>query len=142
MAEKIIEMEVVTPEKHVCSVQAESVVVPAFEGYLGVQHNHAPLITQLSVGVVTYMWQDEEKRIAITGGFMEVENNKMVILADAAEMADWIDIGRAGSARDRAAQLLKEKSQDVDYVRAQAALQRATARLEAAGKETRGDQKH
>lgn len=142
MAEKIIEMEVVTPEKHVCSVKAESVVVPAFEGYLGVLHNHAPLITQLGVGVVTYMWEGREYRIAITGGFMEVEDNKVVILADVAEMADWIDIDRAGSARERAARRLKEKDQDVDYIRAQAALQRATARLEAVGKDSRGDQKH
>lgn len=142
MAEKIIEMEVVTPEQHVVSVQAESVVVPAFEGYLGVLPDHAPLITQLGIGVISYMWNGQEKKIAITGGFMEVENNKIVILADTAETAEDIDVGRAGSARERAEQRLKEKNQAVDYIRAQAALQRATTRLKAAGKDPNRESKN
>lgn len=135
MAEKIITMEVVTPEHHVCSVEAHSVVVPAFEGYLGVLPNHAPLISQLGVGVVTYKTEGQEKKMAITGGFMEVRDNKMVILADTAELAEEIDYERALSARERAEQRLKEKGQEIDYVRAQAALQRATARLKAVDKE-------
>jgi F-type H+-transporting ATPase subunit epsilon len=134
MADKIIQMEVVTPEKHVCSLETESVIVPAFEGYLGVLPNHAPLITQLGIGVVTYKVGGEKKKMAITGGFMEVANNKMVILADTAELAEEIDVERADAARERAERRLQEKTDDLDYVRAQASLQRAKARLEAAGK--------
>ena len=141
MAEKNITMEVVTPEHHVISVETESVVVPAFEGYLGVLPNHAPLITQLGVGVVTYKVGGQEKRMAITGGFMEVKDNKMVILADSAELAEDIDVERAGSARERAEQRLKDQGRDLDYVRAQAALQRATTRLKAAGKDTENKNK-
>ncbi len=132
MAEKVITMEVVTPEHHLCSVETESVVVPAFEGYLGVLPNHAPLITQLSLGVVTYKVGGREKKMAITGGFMEVSDNKVVILADTAELAEDIDTARAESARERAARRLREKDANLDYVRAQAALQRATIRLKAA----------
>lgn len=134
MAEKIINMEVVTPEQHVCSLETEAVVVPAFEGYLGVLPNHAPLITQLGIGVVTYKVGGKEHKIAITGGFMEVSDNKMVILADTAEMAENIDIARANAARDRAEKRLQEKADDLDYARAQAALQRAMTRLKAAGR--------
>jgi len=136
MAEKIITMEVVTPEHHVCTLETEAVVVPAFEGYLGVLPNHAPLITQLGIGVVTYKVGGQEKKIAITGGFMEVADNKIVILADTAEMAEDIDIERAIAAKERAERRLRERAENLDYVRAQAALQRATARLKAAGKET------
>ena len=135
MAEKIMTMEVVTPEHHVCSLETEAVVVPAFEGYLGVLPNHAPLITQLGLGVVTYKTGGQEKKIAITGGFMEVTDNKLVILADTAVMAEEIDVERAYAARERAERRLKDRTDNLDYIRAQAALQRATTRLKAAGKE-------
>lgn len=135
MAEKIINMEVVTPEQHVCSIETEAVVVPAFEGYLGVLPNHAPLITQLCIGVVTYKVNGKEKRIAITGGFMEVADNKMVILADTAELAEDIDVDRAGAARERAERRLQEMTDDLDYLRARVALERAANRLKAAGRE-------
>lgn len=135
MSEKIMTLEVVTPEHHVCTLETEAVVVPAFEGYLGVLPDHAPLITRLNIGVVTYKTGGKEKKIAITGGFMEVMDNKLVILADAAEMEDDIDVERAYAARERAERRLREKAENLDYVRAQAALQRATTRLKAAGKE-------
>ena len=115
MAEKIMTMEVVTPEHHICSLETEAVVVPAFEGYLGVLPNHAPLITQLGLGVVTYKVGGKEKKIA--------------------EMAEEIDVERAYAARERAESRLKDRTDSLDYIRAQAALQRATTRLKAAGKE-------
>lgn len=134
MADKIIQMEVVTPERHVCTLETESVVVPATEGHLGVLPNHAPLITQLGIGVVTYKVGGQKKKMAITGGFMEVADNKMVILADTAELAEDIDVERAIAAKERAERRLREKLDDLDYARAQASLQRATARLKAADK--------
>lgn len=135
MADKIINMEVVTPEKHICSLETEAVVVPAYEGYLGVLPNHAPLVTQLGIGVVTYTVGGEKKKIAITGGFMEVADNKMIILADTAEMGENIDVERAAASKERAEKRLRDKAEDLDYVRAQASLQRAITRLKAAGKE-------
>jgi len=134
MAEKILKMEVVTPERHVVTTDVDSVVVPAAEGYLGVLPGHAPLITSLSIGVVRFKTVGQEKRMAISGGFMEVAENRIVILANTAELADEIDIDRARSARERAEHRLKDKVENLDHIRVQSALQRAVARLKAADK--------
>jgi len=134
MAQKVLTLEVVTPERHVVSTEAESIIVPAAEGYLGVLPGHAPLITGLRVGVVRFKVGGQEKRMAISGGFMEVVNNRVIILADTAELAEEIDIDRAIAARERAEQRLRQKAEEIDYVRARMALQRAVARLKAAGK--------
>ncbi|KUK11099.1 MAG: ATP synthase epsilon chain [Clostridia bacterium 41_269] len=134
MAEKILTMEVVTPERHVIKTQADSIVVPAAEGYLGILSNHAPLITSLRIGVVRYSLKGQEKKMAISGGFMEVADNVVTILADTAELAEEIDVDRAIAAKERALQRLRERKENIDYVRAQLALQRALARLKAAGK--------
>jgi len=134
MAEKVIALEVVTPERHVVSTETESIIVPAAEGYLGVLPGHAPLITSLRVGVVRFKVGGQEKRMAISGGFMEVANNRVIILADTAELAEEIDVDRAIAAKERAEQRLRHKAEEIDYVRARMALQRAVARLKAAGK--------
>jgi len=135
MAEKILTMEVVTPERYVIKTQADSIVVPAAEGYLGVLPNHAPLITSLRIGVVRYSLKGQEKKMAISGGFMEVADNVVTILADTAELAEEIDVDRAIAAKERALQRLRERKENLDYARAQLSLQRAMARLKAAGRD-------
>ncbi|NLO89352.1 MAG: F0F1 ATP synthase subunit epsilon [Clostridia bacterium] len=135
MAEKILTMEVVTPERHVIKTEADSIVVPAAEGYLGILPNHAPLITSLRIGVVRYRQEGQEKRMAISGGFMEVADNVVTILADTAELAEEIDVDRATASKERALQRLRERKENLDYARAQMSLQRAIARLKAAGRE-------
>ncbi|GAW93840.1 F0F1 ATP synthase subunit epsilon [Calderihabitans maritimus] len=132
MVEKSIKMEVVTPERVVFSEEVDSLIVPAAEGYLGVLPNHAPLITGLEIGVVRYKQGGRESKMAISGGFMEVYENRAIILADTAEKGDEIDLERAQRAKERAEKRLKERPPDLDVVRAELALKRALARIKAA----------
>ncbi|MDW7675510.1 MAG: F0F1 ATP synthase subunit epsilon [Bacillota bacterium] len=127
-------MEIVTPERKVFSEEVEALVVPATEGYLGVLPNHAPMITGLEIGVVKYTQANQEKNLAISGGFMEVIDNKVIILADTAELSGEINVLRAQEAKARAEKRLQDKSALVDQIRAQQALHRAVARLRATGK--------
>lgn len=131
MAESTIKFEVVTPEKVVFSAGIDSVIVPAALGYLGVLPGHAPLVTGLDIGVIRYKHEGKTKKMAISGGFMEVVNNHAVILADTAELAETIDAGRAQAAKERAEKRLAERSTDLDLLRAELALKRAVSRLKA-----------
>lgn len=134
MADKLITMEVVSPERLVLREEVGSLVVPAAQGYLGVLPDHAPLVTGLKPGVVKYRVNGEVKRMAVSGGFMEVKDNKAVLLADTAERAEEIDVARAIRARERAERRLQERTADLDVARAETALQRSLARIRAAGK--------
>lgn len=132
MADKTIRFEVVTPERVILSADVESLVVPAALGYLGVLPNHAPLVTGLDIGVIKYKQDGKTKKMAICGGFMEVINNKAVVLADTAELGEKIDLHRAEAAKERARQRLTEHAQDLDVLRAEMALKRAISRIKAA----------
>ncbi|MGI6066213.1 MAG: F0F1 ATP synthase subunit epsilon [Bacillota bacterium] len=133
MAENAINFEVVTPEKVIFSGNIDSLIVPAALGYLGVLANHAPLVTALEIGVVTYRQDGKPKKMAISGGFLEVVNNKAVVLAHTAEEGEKIDVSRAQSAKERAEKRLSERSADLDVLRAELALKRAISRIKAAG---------
>lgn len=129
-----LRLEVVTPERTVMTGEAESVIVPGVDGYIGFMSNHAPLVAGLSLGIVYYGPERGDKRkLAITGGFVEVADNRVTILADTAELDTEIDVARAQAARERAERRLRERRAEVDLVRAEAALQRALNRLRAAG---------
>jgi F-type H+-transporting ATPase subunit epsilon len=132
MAESSIKFEVVTPERVVLSLDIESVVVPGALGYLGVLPNHAPLVTGLKVGVISYIKDGVKRKMAVSGGFMEVVDNKVVVLADTAELGEKIDVARAQAAKERAEKRLAERSSDLDIARAEFALKRALSRIEAA----------
>ncbi|MFA6807439.1 MAG: F0F1 ATP synthase subunit epsilon [Eubacteriales bacterium] len=123
--------KVVSPDGLVFDQEVEFVVVPGEEGELGVLPNHAPLIAGLNIGVIRYKVNNTEKMIAICGGFMEVADNKVSVLAESAECAESIDVTRAESAKDRAEKRLKEKSAEIDLKRAELALRRAVTRLKA-----------
>ncbi|MHB1418327.1 MAG: F0F1 ATP synthase subunit epsilon [Bacillota bacterium] len=131
MAEKTVLLEVVTAERIVFQKEVESLVVPATEGYLGILPGHAPLITGLSVGVARYRANGQSEKMAISGGFLEVSNNKTVLLADTAELPSEIDINRAERAKERAEKRLNEKGTGTDVYRAELALKRAMARIRA-----------
>ncbi len=135
MADKNITVEIVTPERVVFSEPVDFVVVPGIEGYLGVLPMHAPIVSGLNIGVLKVISGGKETKMAVSGGFMEVNNDKVVILADSAERSDEIDIARAKAARDRAEQRLTNRTHDIDIVRAELALRRAIARIKAAGHE-------
>ncbi|PRR69250.1 F0F1 ATP synthase subunit epsilon [Neomoorella humiferrea] len=130
----LLQLEVITPERPTVKTEATEVIAPGILGYLGILPGHAPLITPLKPGVVTYRRQDGgEERLAVSGGFLEVGPEHVVILADTAERAAEIDVERARRARERAEERLKNRPPGLDVARAEAALQRATARLKAAG---------
>ena len=135
MAAPLIRIEVITPERTVLWDRTESIIAPALDGYLGIQANHAPMVAGLRAGVLFYGPVGAEKRrMAISGGFLEVADNHVTILADTAELAEEIDVERAERALRRAEKRLRDFSSDVDRIRAEFALNRAMARLQAAGR--------
>jgi F-type H+-transporting ATPase subunit epsilon len=128
-------LELATPSRLVVSAEVDEVVAPGSLGYFGVLPGHAPLLATLGIGEVTYRIGREEYHVAVSGGFAEVRNDKVIILADAAETPADIDRARAEKARERAETRLSGRSQDeVDYARAAAALARALTRLQVAGR--------
>jgi F-type H+-transporting ATPase subunit epsilon len=128
-------LEIATPTRLVVSAQVDEVVAPGVEGYFGALPGHAPFLTTLGVGELTYRTGREEFHLAVAGGFCEVRNDKVIVLADTAERPDEIDRDRAERARQRAEQRLAGRGTDeIDYARAQAALARALSRLQVAGR--------
>lgn len=121
--------EIVTAERIVFTGDVDMVVAPGIEGALGILPRHAPLLTALQVGELRIKQGREEILMAVTGGFMEVLPNKVIILADAAERAEEIDVARAQEARRRAESRLADRASNVDTTRAEAALRRSLIRL-------------
>jgi len=128
------QLEIVTPEKKVVETAAEEVQIPGKNGYLGILPGHAPLITELSVGEITFRENSNEQRLAVAWGFAEVLPNKVTILAETAERPAEIDVDRARKAKERAEQRLMSGDTSVDVDRALDALHRAEARLDVAAK--------
>jgi len=129
------ELEIVTPEKLVVKDVAEEAQIPGKDGYLGILPGHAPLITELAVGEITYRIGGMSKHISVAWGFAEVLPNKTTILAETAERPDEIDVNRAERAKERCENELKSPPADIDYDAVQAALQRAETRLDVAKKQ-------
>ena len=100
-------------------------------GNTGVLYNHAPLLTVLEPGVITYKKDNTEGKLAVSNGFLELKNNIAEILVSSAELPEEIDTARAEAAAERARERLHDKSKDIDHARAEAALKRALARLKA-----------
>jgi len=125
-------LEITTPMRLVVSEEVDEVVAPGSEGYFGVLPGHAPFLTTLGIGMVTYRIGREEHHLAVAGGFAEVRNDKVIILADSAERPAEIDVSRAERAKERAERLLSGRQEDIDFARAQAALARALTRLQVA----------
>ena len=126
------QLEIVTPEKQVVKDEAEEAQIPGLNGYLGILPGHAPLITELAVGVISYRAKNVTHSLAVAWGFVEVLPDKVTILAETAERSDEIDVGRAQKSKERAEQRLKSNDPQVDYTRAEDALQRAETRLKVA----------
>lgn len=133
-------LQIISPERTVLKdVNTEAVVVPVTEGSMGILHNHAPMVATLRVGVLRYRVNGVDKRVAIGGGFLEMNNNRITVLADSAEPGESIDVMRAKESRKRAEARLRERMDNVDRVRAEGALRRAISRLKAAGALEDGD---
>jgi F-type H+-transporting ATPase subunit epsilon len=126
------QLEIVTPSRLLVKDVAEEAQIPGLSGYLGILPGHAPLITELAVGVITYKASGETHTLSVAWGFAEVLPDKVTILAETAERPQEIDVERAQKAKDRAEQRLKSSDPQVDYMRAEGALQRAETRLNVA----------
>jgi F-type H+-transporting ATPase subunit epsilon len=129
MADKL-ELEVVTPDRLVTSETVDIVMAMGVLGEFGILPSHIPFLTPLQPGELRYRKGGQLEYLAVTGGFAEVSNNKVTILAEAAEKARDIDIDRARRAKERAEKRLAQtKTEDIDFARAEMALKRALLRL-------------
>jgi F-type H+-transporting ATPase subunit epsilon len=131
-------LEIVTPEKKVVDTTAAEIQIPGKNGYLGVLPGHAPLITELAVGEITFRESSgsgaSEQRLAVAWGFAEVLPDRVTILAESAERPAEIDVERARVSKQRAEERLASGDPTVDVERSLDALHRAETRLEVAGK--------
>jgi F-type H+-transporting ATPase subunit epsilon len=127
-----LKLEVITAERQVLSDDVNTVVAPGVDGELGILPHHAPLITMLKPGEILIRKDGQETYLFVSGGFLEVRPDKIIILADACERCEEIDIERAEAAKRRAEERLKTHPPDVDLARAQAALLRSLVRLKVA----------
>jgi F-type H+-transporting ATPase subunit epsilon len=130
-------LEIVTAEKMVFSAEVSALIAWGVEGQLGILPHHAPLMTMLQPGDLMIRKDKEEEYLAISGGFLEVRPDKVIILADACERVDEIDIARAEEAKKRAQETLKMAPLTVDAAVAEAALRRSLARLKVAERKRR-----
>jgi F-type H+-transporting ATPase subunit epsilon len=126
-------LEIVTPEKQVVKdVAAEEAQIPGRDGYLGILPGHAPLITELKAGALTYRASGASHTVAVAWGFAEVLPDKVTILAETCERPEEIDLTRAEKSKARAEERLKSNNPEVDYDRAEDSLERAETRIHVA----------
>jgi F-type H+-transporting ATPase subunit epsilon len=127
-----IRLEVVTPNGAVVSEDVDIVNAPGYGGDFGVLANHAPFLSTIRIGLLTYEQGKKRENLMISGGFCEVSNNQITFLVESAELGGQIDVDRAMRAKERAEQRLAKSVQHDDLInrtRAEAALQRALARM-------------
>jgi len=127
-----LHVEIVTAERELYSGEANMVSAPGTEGRLGILPRHAALLTTLSPGALNIKLGDAEEPIFVSGGFLEVSNNSVIVLADTAELAEEIDQARAQEARRRAQEELAQAQSDVERAELLGALERAMTRLRVA----------
>jgi F-type H+-transporting ATPase subunit epsilon len=132
-----LKIDIVTAERIVYSADVDEIIAPGVQGQLGILPHHAPLMTILQAGELVVKKGGQEDILAISGGFLEVRPDRVIILADQAERAEEIDAARAEEARKRAEARLKERAAGTDDARAEAALRRAMVRLQVAERDKR-----
>ncbi len=130
-----IQFDLVTPERTVISRPVDMVVTKSTVGELGILPGHAPLVASLAIDVLRIKEGEKTHELAVHGGFLEVTPERVVVLAEAAEFPEEIDVDRALAAKERAERRLAEKGNpEIDQIRAELALQRAMLRLRMARK--------
>lgn len=137
-----LHLQIVTPDKQLVSEEVDQVQIPGKSGYLGVLPGHAPLLSELMIGEISYTRGGTTQHIAVSWGFAEVLADKVTILADAAERAEDIDVKRAQEAKTRAEEALRRAAPDLDFDATLFALRRAEVRLEVAGRAGQVAAKH
>lgn len=136
MSATVIDLEIVTPDRKVRTIQVKEVVVPGIEGYFGVLPGHAPFLTRLGVGEISYKDDQGTHFLAVADGLAEVLPNRVTILALLCEDAREIDVERAREAKRRAEEAMKEaaKLSDQDMLMVETSLKKALTRLQVAGR--------
>ena len=134
MLPEAIELVIVTPTRQLLRARALEVTLPGANGYLGVLPGHAPLMTELGIGELTYHDATQTDPISVTRGFAEILPDRVTVLAETAELAAEIDIARAEAAKARAEKRLASGDTNIDWDRAGVALQRALIRIQVARK--------
>jgi F-type H+-transporting ATPase subunit epsilon len=129
-----IRLEIVTAERQTFADDVNAVIAPGIEGQMAILPHHAPLMTMLQSGELIIKKEGEDIYLFVSGGFLEVRPDKVVILADACEHCEEIDVARAEEAKLRAEERLRSKSAEADQSRAEAALRRSINRLKVAEK--------
>jgi len=138
-----MKLDIVTAEQSIWSGDVDMVIAPGVEGQMGILPGHTPLMTMLSPGELRIRQGGEESSIVVTGGFLEIRPDRVIVLADAAERAEEIDMERALEARRRAEERIAQGSTGgLTEERAKAALLRAMVRLQVAEKTRRRKRTH
>ncbi|HQZ97166.1 MAG TPA: F0F1 ATP synthase subunit epsilon [Pyrinomonadaceae bacterium] len=131
----MLRLEIVTPEKRVLDAEVDSVTVPTASGEVGILPSHAPLVSAIKPGILSFTVKGATDKLAISGGFLEVNANKVAVLADSAETAEEIDIDAARTTRDEAEKAFAAAASlslvETEAVREQ--LDAANVRLQLAG---------
>jgi F-type H+-transporting ATPase subunit epsilon len=129
-----LQLQIVTPDKRLVDEAVEQVEMPGLNGYLGILPGHAPLLTELGPGEMSYVQGGNTSYLAVAWGFAEVLPDKVTILADAAERPENIDVKRAQEAKARAEEALRKQDPELDYEATLLALRRAEVRLAVAAR--------
>ena len=129
-----LRLDIVTPDKVVLNAEVDYVGACGVDGQFGLLPQHAPMLTALKVGDLYYRQGNETRWVFVSGGFAQISDNKVTILAESAELASDIDVERAQEAKVRAEKYLEHPTPDVDLARAELALQRAVVRLKVASR--------
>ena len=129
-------LEVVTPDRRVLTETVDEIVLPGRLGYLGVLPGHAPLLTSLAVGELSYRKGAEWRYVAIAWGFTEILPDRVIVLAEIAEKAEEIDVERARQKKQSVEARLKSPDPYFDFDLASASLEKAVIRIQVAGKRT------
>ena len=135
MLPETIELQVVTPQRHVLQETVLAIEIPGKEGYLGVLPGHAPLITELGIGILAYRTAAATRYLTIVEGYAEILPDRVIVLAEISEKAEEIDVNRSRAAQERAqAQLQRVAVGSPEWQEERLAVERAIIRMGAAAK--------
>lgn len=125
----VFRLEILTPEKIFFEGDVEMLIVRSTDGEIGILHNHAPLVAPIDISIMKIKMNGEWRECFISGGFMEVKPETTLVLTDAVEWPEEIDLARAEAAKERALERLRQKKSKEEYIRSQVALTRALNRI-------------
>ena len=128
-----MKLQIITPTRTILDTEVESVILTTTEGDMGIFYDHEPVVALLAYKDMTYTQEGKKKKATTLGGFVEVTKDRIMILTDASELQDEIDIERAKRAKERAEKRLAKKGEGIDHLRAGIALKKAIARIRLKG---------